>query len=83
MVLLAAGSLGIGLLTSQVTTCDYIAGALGPDCRTETDFLTLVSVAAGAFVGGVILYYPLYFHLSILSEAVADLLAETDSDDYP
>ena len=85
LILLALGSLAIGISVSHRQTCTsaVIGGYSVPDCRTETDELEAALVAASVFIGGLVLYYPLYFHLSVLSEAVADLLAEVDSDEYP
>ena len=85
LVLLAIGAvvIGVGVSRHQTCTTTTIAGYALPDCTTETDVSEATFTAAAIFFSGLLLYYPLYFHLSILSEAVADLLAEVDDEEYP
>jgi len=89
MILLALGAGIIAFSVSQETKCSSSSGSITssssflssvPSCTSETNWIAFVAVAAGIFLGGAILYYPLYFSLASLSDAVADLLLVADGE---
>jgi hypothetical protein len=71
-------SVGIGSLPlgwALATTEECSVGSLSAvDCESTTDEPTLPLVAIGALVSELLLYFPLYFGLSRVLEALALLL---------